>query len=135
MAGVIALAAEPLPPLERIFESEGWTRGIELIGLIAIFWTLLSAIGVIRTKIAISQTGVSVERLLQTTEQKHAAVVEGEQELRQISQRLRELHDLVSATFGHQLTDYRLRIEALESQVREHLSAGEDRPSPEAPDA
>jgi hypothetical protein len=60
---LIAVLAEPLPPLLDAVEDEGWARGIEF-GLVTFaLLSVLAAVGILRSKISIGPGGISAERV------------------------------------------------------------------------
>ena len=91
VAGAIAAFAEPLPDLAREIESDLWTRGIEFVVLLLLFWTILSGFGVIRAGVEWSRDGFKIQRLAAKTSDDREAVETLKGELPELHAHLRRI--------------------------------------------
>ncbi|UUY01795.1 hypothetical protein LRS13_13785 [Svornostia abyssi] len=107
---LVAILAEPPPPLLDAVEAEGWARAIEF-GLVTFaLLSLLAAVGILRSKISIGPSGVTAERLVLEASRDSAEAVE------HLGTRVKDLATIVDL-LAQQNDDLQRQLETLQLEA------------------
>lgn len=120
LAGVIAILARPLPPLQAAVDNEAWTRGIEFGLLVFAGFVVLASVGVLRSKITVGVGGVSAERNALDSRASAATQLSAEAS-QHLAERVRDLTTIVELLVErHQELDQRIDVLFTRPPPRRH---------------